>query len=313
MLRAVVLDRVEPARVAATLSSEVEQRLQDRVRHAVHRAADVVDLVRRHDDVGEAVAVDVADGGRVDALGADAVRVRGIAVLQQHRPAGQQVAVRVPGVGVLIHRRDGDVERAVLIEVADRRGAEDAGLDVVGACTERGRGERRVRRGGEAGDWCAVAVQGVHLVAVHGDDLRIAVAVEVGDGGRGEAAVARRDAADAERRRADVRGDQRRYGRDERRAAVEVRGWRAVGVVDGDLAGRVGGDELERAVAVEVRHAQALLTAGVGELRPAGVQRRVVVEEERLAVFADVAEVVGDAQTHRECVLVGIRRRHALR
>src|SRR5207237_1386485 len=162
-------------------------------------------------------------------------------------------------------------------EVADRRRPEDPGLHVIRAGTKRRRRECGVRRDGEAGDGRAVAVQRVDLVAVHGDDLRIAVAVEVRYRRRREAAVAGGNRADGERGSAHVGRDERWYRCDERRAAIEVQRGRTVGVVDGDLTGGVRGDELEAAVAVEVRHAQALLAAGVGEPRPADVERRVVI------------------------------------
>src|SRR6266404_3448084 len=68
------------------------------------------------------VAVQVGEHGRVDALRTDrrlpGARVR---VLDLHRPAGEEGAGAVPGVDVLVHRRDHDVEEAVAVEVAQHR------------------------------------------------------------------------------------------------------------------------------------------------------------------------------------------------
>ena len=104
-------------------------------------------------------------------------------------------------------------------------------------------------------------------------------------------------------------------GRDcaeERCAAVEVACGGAVRVVDVDFARSVRGNDLHRAISIQICHAETLLAASVYELGPAGVERRVVVGEERLPVLTDIAEVIGHAQPYREGVLVRVGRRNSL-
>jgi len=94
----------------------------------------------------------------------------------------------------------------------DLRAQVEARIDGIAqsAAIAQEREVRRVGRDREARDRRAIAVKRVDAVSVSGDDLRIAIAVEVADGGRREAAVAGRNAADGERARGVSRRTYRR-------------------------------------------------------------------------------------------------------
>src|SRR5206468_748623 len=127
------------------------------------------------------------------------------------------------------HRRDDDVEEAVAVEIGEHWRAEDAGLHVVRLCAERHRRERRIDAHREARRERAVVAEDVDVALdVRVDDLRVAVAVEVTDGGaRGGGGRGRRDAPAREGGCTQMGGDVACHVGRHR----EARELRAVGVV----------------------------------------------------------------------------------
>ena len=271
-----------------------------------------IDLVGGDDDVREAVAVEIGERGRGDRLRAD--RLRLARVDQPHREAGAQPALPVPDVDAAVQRRDDDVELAVaarrfevVVQVAERRRGEDAGLHVIGLAAHCRRGQRRIDRYGESRLQRAVASPRVDLLTGRDDDLGGAVAVDVADRRRRHRRARRRDRLQAGRRevRCRVALDLRLHRETrERRAVFAIDLHLAGGRRDDDLKLACGGRTLGVAGA-EMRELDRRLAADVDELRPALAHRRIMVEEERAPILPEITVPVGHAYAHREHELIG--------
>ena len=277
----------------------------------VRIAARLVHLVRLDHDLEVPIARQIGHDGRVDALGAHRrLAGPGSRILNLHRPAREQVPVAVPRIDVLVHRRDDDVEEAVAVEIGEHWRAEDAGLQVVRLRAERYRRERRIDAHREARRERTVVAEDVDVALdVRVDDLRVAVAVEVTDGGaRGGGRRRRRDAPAREGGRTQMGGDVACHVGRHR----EARELRAVGAEGVDAPGRRRLHELHHVVAIEVDHVRRGLAAAVDEPVAVGVDRdrparmlgRVVVHEEDLAVLAEVASWSGRRRETARVVVV---------
>src|SRR5207247_662226 len=165
---------------------------------------------------------------------------------------------------------------------------EEAGCQVVRLRAERYRRERRIDAHREARRERAVVAEDVDVALdVRVDDLRVAVAVEVTDGGaRGGGGRRRRDAPAREGGCTQMGGDVACHVGRHR----EARELRAVGAEGVDAPGRGRLHELHHVVPIEVDYVRRGLAAAVDEPvavgvdrdRPARVLGGVVVDEEAL-------------------------------
>ena len=258
----VAVHRVDGIRAGARADEGVED-VEDgprRLRIARH------DLVRGDDHLARGLPVELGDRRRGDDLRAGRAGAR-----ELHREPGQRIPVAVPGIQVLVERSRDYVELLIAGEIGQRRGAEEAGLQMVllrelavsGVEARMGSprvariGERRIDAHGEAGRTRAVQVPDVEVLSRGGDDLRLVVAVDVAD---------RRNAKRFPRRR--QRGVDRMGQRQpdpvgpHRVPAVEALHRGAVAVQGVELAARGGQQDVELVVAVDV------VQAGSASRRP---------------------------------------------